>query len=114
MISDGLIAAEGTAADLADQVELRTRISWDPAEVPQSALPSAFAEAVAATADGLSIETTEVTPVVHALTIWAIENDQRLDSLSVVRPNLEDTFLKLTDGPETGNAGLVDPADGAQ
>lgn len=98
VISSGLIAAEGTAADLADQVKLRTRISWDPAEVPRAALPATLADAVDTTDDGLSIETTEVTPVVHALTSWAVANDQRLDSLSVVRPNLEDTFLKLTDG----------------
>lgn len=97
VISDGLIAAEGTAADLADQVQLRTRVSWDPAEVPQSALPTALAESVDTTSDGLSIETTEVTPVVHALTSWAVDNNARLDSLSVLRPNLEDTFLKLTD-----------------
>lgn len=103
VISDGLIAAEGTAADLADQVKLRTRISWDPAEVPHSALPPALADSVDTTGDGLTIETTEVTPVVHALTSWAVANNQRLDSLSVLRPNLEDTFLKLTDG--TGSTG---------
>lgn len=105
VISQGLIAAEGTAADLADQVQLRTRISWDPAEVPQSALPSALAGTVTSTPGGLSIETTEVTPVVHALTSWAVDNDQRLDSLSVLRPNLEDTFLKLTDGGTSAGDG---------
>jgi len=96
VIGDGLIAAEGTAADLADQVELRTKISWDPAEVPLDALPDGLRHQVATTANGLAIETTEVTPVVHALTSWATSNSARLDSLSVLRPNLEDTFLRLT------------------
>ncbi len=102
VISDGLIAAEGTAADLANQVELRTRVTWDPAEVPVEALPDAF-RSLAGTyvADGhsgprLSLETTEVTVVVHALTAWATTNNTRIDSLSVMRPNLEDTFLRLT------------------
>jgi ABC-type multidrug transport system ATPase subunit len=102
VISDGYIAAEGTAADLADQVELRTRVTWDPAEVPTDALPSALLNQITAdqndNANGhrISIETTEVTEVVHALTSWATANSVRLDSLSVMRPNLEDTFLRLT------------------
>jgi len=96
VISDGRIAAEGTAADLADQVKLLTRIGWDPAEVPLDALPDGFRAAVQAEAHELMIETTEVTAVVHALTTWATSNNRRVDSLSVMRPNLEDTFLRLT------------------
>ena len=96
VISGGLIAAEGTAADLASQVKLLTRIAWDPAEVPADALPEAMRSNIATEDDGLLIETTEVTEVVHALTSWATDNSARLDSLSVMRPNLEDTFLRLT------------------
>lgn len=97
VISNGLIAAEGSAADLADQVKLRTRISWNAADAPVEALPPAFQQSVITTADECTVETTEVTEVVHALTTWATTNDRRLDSLSVMRPNLEDTFLRLTD-----------------
>ena len=96
VISDGLIAAEGTAADLADQVKLLTRISWDPAEVPIEALPASLRSTITSTDDGLLLETTEVTAAVHALTSWATANAARIDSLSVMRPNLEDTFLRLT------------------
>ncbi len=102
VISEGLIAAEGTAADLANQVELRTRVTWDPAEVPIEALSAEFQSLTGTReADGhsgprLSLETTEVTLVVHALTSWATANNVRIDSLSVMRPNLEDTFLRLT------------------
>jgi len=78
VINRGLVVAEGSAADLADQVE-------------------EIAAQVESSTDLLTIETTEVSPVLHALTTWAIGNDRRLDSLSVLRPNLEDTFLKLTD-----------------
>jgi len=97
VISGGLIAAEGSAADLADQVELRTRIAWDPAEVPVDALPAALVSHIQDSSGELAIETTEVTEVVHALTSWATTNNVRLDSLSVNRPNLEDTFLRLTE-----------------
>jgi ABC-2 type transport system ATP-binding protein len=96
VISDGLISAEGTAADLAEQVKLLTRIAWNPAEVPAEALPDLFRSELHTTTEELAIETTEVTAVVHALTGWATANGSRIDSLSVMRPNLEDTFLRLT------------------
>lgn len=98
VISEGVIAAEGSAADLADQVALRTRITWDPSEVPVEALPPGLQATAATIDDELSIETTDVTEVVHALSSWAHANQARLDSLSVMRPNLEDTFLRLTAG----------------
>ena len=46
------------------------------------------------------LETDDVTTVVHSLTSWAVQHGTRIDSLAVVRPNLEDTFLRLTDGPD--------------
>jgi len=102
VISDGIIAAEGTAADLANQVQLRTKVSWDPAELPIEALPDGLRSEVR-TGQGapghegdVSIETTEVTHVVHTLTGLATASATRIDSLSVMRPNLEDTFLRLT------------------
>ena len=97
VISGGVIAAEGSAADLADQVKLHTRISWDAADAPSEAVPAPFRSLLVTSASEISIETTEVTEVVHALSSWATANNRRLDSLSVLRPNLEDTFLRLTD-----------------
>ncbi len=104
VIADGQIAAEGTAADLATQVKLQTRISWDPAEVPAEALPEQL-RAGLRSGEQLSLETDDVTQVVHALSTWAIDNGASLDSLAVVRPNLEDTFLRLTDGPGSETEG---------
>lgn len=100
VIAGGQIAAEGTAADLATQVKLQTRISWDPAEVPLDALPAGLRPSDTS-GELLSIETDDVATAVHALTTWAVDNGVSFDSLSVVRPNLEDTFLRLTDGPDT-------------
>ena len=98
VINNGLISAEGTAADLAEQVKLLTRIAWNPAEVPAEALPDLFRSELQTTTEELAIETTEVTAVVHALTGWATTTGSRIDSLSVMRPNLEDTFLRLNAG----------------
>ena len=100
VINGGLISAEGTAADLAEQVKLLTRIAWDSAEVPAEAIPDLFRPELQKTTGELAIETTEVTAVVHALTDWATSNGGRIDSLSVMKPNLEDTFLRLTAGGE--------------
>lgn len=97
VISDGLIIANGTADDLASQVSSKTQISWDAAEVPRSALPPGLD--VTETEDGFSIETDDVTGVLHALTTAATAAGTNLTSLSVTRPNLEDTFLRLTGDP---------------
>ena len=71
VISGGVIAAEGSAADLADQVKLHTRISWDAADAPSEAVPAPFRSLLVTSASEISIETTEVTEVVHALSSWA-------------------------------------------
>jgi ABC-2 type transport system ATP-binding protein len=106
VISGGVIAAEGTAADLADRVQLRTRVSWDPAQVPVDALPDELRAAGVLHGDRVSVETSDVTAVVYAITGWALERGVNLASLSVMRPNLEDTFLRLTGEPgETGTSG---------
>lgn len=97
VINSGVIAAEGTADQLADQVKLLTEVTWDPNEVPVEALPDQLRGSVTVDDNGASLETTEVTIAVHALTSWATQNAARLDSLGVRRPNLESTFLRLTD-----------------
>lgn len=100
VISEGAIAAEGTASDLANQVDLRTRIDWDPSEVPVDVLPRELWDHVRIGGDPprATVETDDVTSTVHALTSWAVASGVRIDSLAVVRPNLEDTFLRLTNG----------------
>jgi len=112
VISDGVIVADGTASALADQVQLRTRVGWDTSEVPVDAVPAAWQGAIrsAERAPGspetlVVLETTEVTEVVHALTTWALENETRIDSLSVERPSLEDTFLRLSGDPGSAATG---------
>jgi hypothetical protein len=70
--------------------------------VPVDAVPEQL-RANVQTGEALSIETDDVTAVVHALSTWAVENGASLDSLAVVRPNLEDTFLRLTDEPTSSD-----------
>ncbi|MEM7095937.1 MAG: ABC transporter ATP-binding protein [Actinomycetota bacterium] len=105
VISGGRIIAEGTADALADQVQLKTRVSWDPGEVPVSAVPDVLRSDLEEGDDVVRIETDDVTAIVHALSSWAADNGSALRSLGVVRPNLEDTFLRLTDTDEADDRG---------
>lgn len=97
VISDGLIIANGTADALADQVASKTTVRWSPTEVPINALPDQLAGLVALTDETAAIETDDVALVVGALANHASAAGVAFTSLSVTRPNLEDTFLRLTD-----------------
>lgn len=94
VIADGEIAARGTAADLADQVGAIPSIRWRPPS-GSAALPGQLG--ATAKSDGtMVISTTDVVPVLNALTGWAIDNGVDLDELAVFRPTLEDVYLELT------------------
>lgn len=98
VIAGGRIVANGTAAELADQVEAKTRISWRP-DPDEPAPPPGIGAAPAS--DGLM--TAEIdgrgsaaVDVLHALTSWARANGIELAELNVARPTLEDVYLLLT------------------
>lgn len=91
VIADGRVVAKGTADQLADQIQAKTRISWlyDSSASPPSELGWSLAE------DRAVIETDAVVSTLHDLTGWASETGAALDEFEVVRPNLEDTYLEL-------------------
>ncbi|HMK99592.1 MAG TPA: ABC transporter ATP-binding protein [Acidimicrobiales bacterium] len=47
----------------------------------------------------VQLEPGAVTEALHRLTCWALDNGVELDSLSIVRPTLEDVYLELTGMP---------------
>jgi len=107
VIADGEIAARGTAAELADQVGAKPSITWRAGQ--SKARPPGR---LGARADGdgvMRIATDEVVPVLNALTGWSIEQGVELTDLAVVRPTLEDVYLKLT-GP--GDESRSEPGAG--
>ena len=93
VIAGGRIVANGTAADLARQVEARTVVSWRPD--PRSATPP---DRLGWEPDGdrAVITTDDATTAVHHLTSWALENGVVLAELAVRPPTLEDVYLRLT------------------
>lgn len=94
VIGAGKIVARGTAKELADQVDARTRITWKPG--PDDAPPP---DAFAATVNDFGnwqVSTDDTLSSMNALTNWAIEEGVALNELNVARPTLEDVYLELT------------------
>jgi ABC-2 type transport system ATP-binding protein len=101
VLDRGRIVAEGSPAELTarqgDTVVSFTVVGADPGEM-SAVLPATTV------LKGQRVEFTSIDPTidVHAVSTWAIERGLRLDALSVSRPTLEDVFLGLADGEESG------------
>jgi ABC-2 type transport system ATP-binding protein len=100
VFAKGEIVAEGTPDEIGGRGELPTRISFTlPARIEPVDLPPAFRGAAASDQPGaaVTIETQDALGLLNELTGWALERAIELDDLSVVRPSLEDIYLRLTD-----------------
>jgi ABC-2 type transport system ATP-binding protein len=98
VISDGQIVATGTPSTIGGRDTARARIrfalpdGYPAGDVPFDAIPTD-----AVPGDGLlTVETAEPTETLHKLTGWALGHGMTLDRLTVDRPSLEDTYLRLT------------------
>jgi ABC-2 type transport system ATP-binding protein len=92
VISAGRIVAEGAPDHLAGR-DRATEIRFVP--TPPVPLPD-ISGAVTVDEPGVLVRTEDPTPVLHAITGWAMENGVTLDGLTVTRPTLEDVYLALT------------------
>jgi ABC-2 type transport system ATP-binding protein len=100
VISDGRIAAEGTPSTIGGRDTARARIRF--------ALPDGYTTAdlplPAVAGHGLvTVETAEPTEALHQLTGWALRRGTALDRLTVDRASLEDVYLRLTSGSDSGS-----------
>ena len=96
VIAAGRIVAEGTPDDLGGRAQMATEIRFSlDAALQGEALPD-LAGAEVVTGASILVRTTEPTPALHALTSWAMARGGTLDGLTVARPTLEDTYLRLT------------------
>ena len=94
VISGGQIVAQGTPSTIGGRDTARTRIRF--------ALPEGCEVADlpfdAVLCDGLvTIQAGEPTETLHQLAGWALRRGTILGQLTVDRPSLEDTYLRLTD-----------------
>ncbi|MEZ5114713.1 MAG: ABC transporter ATP-binding protein [Candidatus Nanopelagicales bacterium] len=98
VMARGLLVAEGTADELAADAGAETRISFQlPTGLSASDLPSVGA-GTTLVGDGVELRSLTPTADVHALTGWALERGVDLVDLGLARPDLEDVYLRLTDG----------------
>lgn len=92
----GRLVAEGTLQSLAGQAGVSTiRFQVGAAIAPSDIANEVGAEL--AIRDGIGeLVTATPTATLHALTAWAVARGLELPGLTVSRPSLEDTFLRLT------------------
>ncbi|MHB1785980.1 MAG: ABC transporter ATP-binding protein [Acidimicrobiales bacterium] len=94
IISGGRIVAEGTPATLGNRDQDKALIRFP---LPDGVGPPPEL-GVKTTLEGLAeIRADDVAQVLYHLTVWAIDAGVSLDGLDIVRPSLEDIYLKLTD-----------------
>ncbi len=94
VIGAGQIVARGTAKELADQVDARTRITWKPG--PDDGPPPDSFHATMNDFGNWQVSTDDTLISMNALTNWAVDAGVALDELNVARPTLEDVYLELT------------------
>jgi len=96
IIADGRIVASGTPDTLGGRQVALSRIRFG---LPSGAeLPDGFGASRSAT--GYELRTAQPTRLLHELTDWALSADLELVGLEVLRPSLEDVYLRLTEGAE--------------
>jgi ABC-2 type transport system ATP-binding protein len=103
LLVDGRIVAEGTPAEVIDRHSAETLVRVRlPAGTPRP--PDGLGlRPVADDPDWLEATTADATPLLHALTSWALDRSTRFADISVARPSLEDVYLALTGGRDGGS-----------
>lgn len=96
ILAAGKIVAEGTPQTIGGRAAGTTLISFTvPEGVQLPALPGQAGQPE--TARGrVEIAVDDPMPALHAFTEWALAHDIRPENFSVLRPSLEDIYLKLT------------------
>ncbi|HEX4865053.1 MAG TPA: ABC transporter ATP-binding protein [Acidimicrobiales bacterium] len=92
VLAEGAVRAEGPPETIGSRNRAPTRVSFTPLEsVSHEELPVAIC-----VQDGRWVAITDSpTATLAILTSWAIERGVELESLSVTRPSLQDTYLEL-------------------
>jgi ABC-2 type transport system ATP-binding protein len=102
VITHGQIVAKGTPESIGgrDTGEAVVRFEWPAAleSIGDLGLPDGAAPVVSDEVDGrlVEIRVAEPTALVHRVTSWAVDHGVELGRLEVVRPSLEDVYLRIT------------------
>ena len=103
VMSHGHLVEESTPDALGGRDVAGTGISFRPPEpLRASELPAGPWDQPADRAGEFTMHTDEPTRVLLALTQWAVGHDVELPQLTVVRPSLEDVYLRITGQASVG------------
>lgn len=112
VMSHGHLVEESTPAALGGRDVAGTVISFRlPANLPATGLPEGQWEMPRGPGGVISLHTGEPTRVLAALTQWATRHDAELDEVTVVRPSLEDVYLKITGHASVSASGSAGRGD---
>ena len=98
IIVGGTIVAEGTPEMLMRRSETSI-IRWRSSNSEE--MPAAVRDAATVDGENYRIDTGDPTPILYALTRWAVEEGAEVRDLDVTRPSLEDVYLEITTTQET-------------
>jgi ABC-2 type transport system ATP-binding protein len=103
VLSNGLLIAEGTPAELIGR-EGATTVSFTLVGADPGELHGVIPGDARISGPLVQFEPADPTAALHAVCGWALANDARLDGLTVTRPSLEDVFLGLAEAERAGAA----------
>jgi ABC-2 type transport system ATP-binding protein len=105
VIAAGRVVASGPPDTLGGREHGETTIRFIlPASAGLADLPLPAGVVPTARGEFVEFQVPEPTPVLHALTAWALERGEVLGGLAVSRPSLEDIYLALTGDPDDAGA----------
>jgi ABC-2 type transport system ATP-binding protein len=100
IIAAGKIVAQGTPDTLAGREKAAAVVRF---QLPASTeLPERLRQVARIDDGNVEVETNDPTRTLYDLTSWAVQGDISLEGLEVTRPSLEDVYLEITKGSETG------------
>ena len=102
IISAGKVVAEGTPDTLAGRENAAAVIRFKKPD--QASLPAGIVSVTRTDGDFIELETTDPTRALYDLTSWAVQQKLALEALEVTRPSLEDVYLQITEGADSGGS----------
>ena len=100
IIAAGKIVAQGTPDTLAGREKAAAVVRF---QLPASTeLPERLRQVARLDDGNVEVETNDPTRTLYDLTSWAVQGEISLEGLEVTRPSLEDVYLEITKGSETG------------
>ena len=91
VIAGGKIVAEGPPETIGGRADAATVITFSVPDRLAASIPLAATRQN----DSFTLESTDTTRDLHRLTRWALDAGVTLDGLTVSKPSLEDTYLRL-------------------